>query len=65
MLPLHQKDSFPSSHALYGLYLGHLLGYPWLMGLALSYSRVVMGVHHPSDVLAGFCLGGFWYILLV
>jgi len=30
----------------------------------IGFSRVYLGVHHPSDVLAGF-IGGFWWFVTV
>jgi membrane-associated phospholipid phosphatase len=56
--------SFPSSHAATG-FAGALaysrlgLPAPALYGLAatLAFSRLYLGLHHPSDVLAGALLG--------
>lgn len=68
--------SFPSGHAmgslvLYG-FLAYLLGrrYPCQAGLitrmaigligAIGLSRLYLGVHYPTDILAGYAVGGLW-----
>jgi membrane-associated phospholipid phosphatase len=35
-----------------------------LLVLAIGLSRVYLGVHYPSDVVAGWIAGGFWLVLV-
>jgi undecaprenyl-diphosphatase len=59
------KGSFPSGHTLHAvmgaLVVAHLmpaLTVPFaVIALLVAASRVVLGVHYPSDVAAGACLG--------
>ena len=33
--------------------------------VAIGFGRVVLNVHHPSDVLAGWALGYVWFVVCV
>lgn len=71
--------SFPSAHAilsvtLYGFiaYMLHkqypkysrsIVSIAVLIILTIGFSRLYLGVHFPSDVIAGYLLGGVWLLL--
>ncbi|MET8409281.1 phosphatase PAP2 family protein [Streptomyces sp. NPDC005195] len=56
------RHSFPSSHATSATAAAFVFGRPGArvvppLAAALCVSRLVVGVHHPSDVVAGVALG--------
>jgi len=70
-LPTPESSSFPSGHALmstvFYLTLAILVTRNLaariaaaLPALLIGLSRVYLGVHYPTDVLAGFAAGTFW-----
>ena len=70
--------SFPSGHAMDTAALATALGFLawrhrgrwWVWGLAplfslaVGWARLYLGVHHPSDVLAGWCAAVGWVVLV-
>ncbi|WP_231686805.1 phosphatase PAP2 family protein [Bacillus sp. JCM 19034] len=66
------KDhSFPSGHttAIFSILVPLMITYPFLIlpllivAVIVGLSRIVLGLHYPSDVLAGATLGGISAIL--
>jgi len=68
--PLYH-GSFPSGHAqasftvatFFALYYRHYRVLLFLAAAAVAFSRVYLGVHYPSDVLAGAILG--WSVAFI
>jgi undecaprenyl-diphosphatase len=64
-MPPLDRYSFPSGHTLHAVCfswqaIAHFPGLAWLlvpMTALIAASRVVLGLHYPSDVLAGAVLG--------
>lgn len=66
-LPHGKSAGFPSSHAAMAMAFATsacLAPMPWVVrsvligaALLLSWSRIALGLHFPSDVLAGWCVG--------
>ena len=56
----HSDLSYPSAHAATSVAAVRSLEMPalWPLAIALAASRLYLGVHYPSDTIAGAALGG-------
>jgi undecaprenyl-diphosphatase len=41
----------------------HLITTAAILTLLVGVSRIYLGVHYPSDVLAGWCFGAAWALI--
>jgi undecaprenyl-diphosphatase len=41
----------------------HLIATAVILALLVGVSRIYLGVHYPSDVLAGWCFGAAWALI--
>lgn len=42
-----------------------LILFSMMMILSIGISRIYLGVHYPSDIIAGYLAGGFWIAISI
>jgi undecaprenyl-diphosphatase len=73
--------SFPSGHAMGSIVIYGLMGYylmtqfkPWrglilsltsILILLIGLSRLYLGVHWPTDIIAGYMMGSLWLVIAI
>ncbi len=53
----HAANAFAAMSTLFFIWKGRLAAGLWIIAAAVAFSRVYVGVHYPSDTLAGSLMG--------
>jgi undecaprenyl-diphosphatase len=72
---IRENKSFPSGHVAFFLFFGTLIAYHYqswvvlmifiILDIIMAITRLILGVHFPTDVIAGFGFGVLYAILFL